>query len=62
MRPEYLLLERAHEGAGEIKRFDNAVDELLTLRRAVVLGEPGAGKTTTLWKLAHDLADVAIVD
>ena len=62
MRPEYALLGREREGANETRRFDNAVQELLALRRAVVLGEPGAGKTTTLWKLARQLADAAIVD
>ncbi len=28
-------------------------------RRLVILGEPGAGKTTTLWRLAYDLAIAA---
>lgn len=60
MRPEYALLGR--EPAQEIRRFDNAVEELLALRQAVVLGEPGAGKTTTLWKLARELVDAAIID
>jgi len=62
MRPEYALLGREREQVQEIRRFDNAVQELLTLRRAVILGEPGGGKTTTLWKLARELADAAIVD
>ena len=62
MRPEYALLERDRDKTGEVRRFDNAVDELLSLRQAVVLGEPGAGKTTTLWKLARQLAEAAILD
>ncbi len=35
--------------------FEDAVKEILRIRRAVLLGEPGAGKTTTIWKLAADL-------
>ncbi|NDD64187.1 MAG: TIR domain-containing protein, partial [Acidobacteria bacterium] len=41
----------------EPRRFDDAVGEILKLNRAVVLGEPGAGKTTTLWKLVGDLSE-----
>jgi len=32
------------------------------VRRAVLLGEPGAGKTTTLWKLARDALEAALAD
>lgn len=46
----------------EPRRFENAVDEILKLRRAVLLGEPGAGKTTTLWKLAAELVERARQD
>jgi predicted NACHT family NTPase len=74
MRPEFELLPRLPE-RGEMeearladveraapRRFENAVDELLRLRRSVVLGEPGAGKTTTLWALARQLVDQALAD
>ena len=44
------------------RRFEDAVAELKTIRRAVLLGEPGAGKTTTLYKLAADLIDAALLD
>ncbi|MFZ4629884.1 MAG: SUMF1/EgtB/PvdO family nonheme iron enzyme, partial [Blastocatellia bacterium] len=44
----------------EARRFEDAVGEILKLKRAVVLGEPGAGKTTTLWKLAGELIDQAL--
>jgi formylglycine-generating enzyme required for sulfatase activity len=44
----------------ETRRFEDAVGELLKLKHAVVLGEPGAGKTTTLWKLAGDLIPKAL--
>ncbi|NDD65575.1 MAG: NACHT domain-containing protein, partial [Acidobacteria bacterium] len=39
------------------RRFADAAGEILRLKRAVVLGEPGAGKTTTLWKLAGDMIE-----
>jgi formylglycine-generating enzyme required for sulfatase activity len=45
----------------ETRRFDDAVGEILKLKRAVVLGEPGAGKTMTLWKIAVDLIDKALL-
>ncbi len=44
MRPEYALLARDREQVQEVRRFDNAVDEILNLRRVVVLGEPGQGR------------------
>ncbi len=44
------------------RRFEDAVAEIRRLRRAVLLGEPGGGKTTTLWKLAADLAASALAD
>ncbi len=46
----------------EVRRFEDAVPELQAIRRAVLLGEPGAGKTTTLYKLAADLIDTALLD
>ncbi|MGH9835037.1 MAG: SUMF1/EgtB/PvdO family nonheme iron enzyme [Blastocatellia bacterium] len=44
------------------KRFENAVEEIKQIRRAVLLGEPGGGKTTTIWKLAADLVAEAAQD
>ena len=43
------------EGRQQIEQFENAVTEILKLRRAVLLGDPGSGKSTTLWKLAEEL-------
>ncbi len=38
---------------------ENVVETILTLRQAALLGEPGAGKTTTLWLLAVNLLATA---
>ncbi len=46
----------------ETRRFENAVEEIRLIRRAVLLGEPGGGKTTTIWKLASELVADAIHD
>ena len=43
-------------------RFENAVEEMLRLRRAVLLGDPGGGKTTTFWNLAAKLTSEARID
>jgi formylglycine-generating enzyme required for sulfatase activity len=62
MRQEFELTHWAREAQPETRRFEDAVSEILAIRRAVVLGEPGAGKTTTLWKLAKDLFEKALTD
>ncbi len=46
----------------ETRKFENAIEEILKVRRAVLLGEPGSGKTTTIWKLAADLVKTAFDD
>jgi hypothetical protein len=58
MRPEF---EHFHKRAGyregekvKSRRFDDIVKTFADLEQAVLLGEPGAGKTTTLFKLASD--------
>ncbi len=59
---ELLPMRKDRESLGEPKRFENAVAEIRHLRRAVLLGEPGGGKTTTLWKLAAELVADALHD
>lgn len=39
--------------------FDNAVDAVREVRRAALLGDPGGGKTTVIWKLALEMAEIA---
>lgn len=63
MRAVFELLPMGRGGLrGEPRRFENAVAEIRELRRAVLLGEPGGGKTTTIWKLAADLVAGALAD
>jgi formylglycine-generating enzyme required for sulfatase activity len=59
---ELLLMGKEQEQVQERRRFENAVAEILHLRRAVLLGEPGGGKTTTIWKLAAELAAKVLAD
>ncbi|HEX4947018.1 MAG TPA: SUMF1/EgtB/PvdO family nonheme iron enzyme, partial [Blastocatellia bacterium] len=59
---ELLPMGKEREVLRETHRFENAVEEILKLRRAVLLGEPGGGKTTTIWKLAADLRNTAVAD
>ncbi|MEZ4676695.1 MAG: NACHT domain-containing protein [Caldilineaceae bacterium] len=54
-------------GFGEQRRVERVpVEDLRTAvrqyRRLVLLGEPGAGKTTTLWRLFYDYAVAALND
>lgn len=62
-RPFQLMsLDKERHLRQETTRFENAVEKILSLRRAVLLGEPGGGKTTTIWKLAADLVEAALQD
>jgi formylglycine-generating enzyme required for sulfatase activity len=56
---ERFAVEARHE---RLEPFEDAVAEILTLRRAVLLGDPGSGKSTTLWKLAGQLCDDSFSD
>jgi len=44
------------------QRFEDILETFPRIRRAVLLGVPGAGKTTTLWKLVRDHVSAALDD
>ena len=64
MRPELELLPfldfEHREIRKERRRFEDVLTAFKEVRRVVLLGEPGAGKTTTLWKLASNSLENAI--
>ncbi|HEX3053976.1 MAG TPA: SUMF1/EgtB/PvdO family nonheme iron enzyme, partial [Aggregatilineaceae bacterium] len=66
IRPEFEHLRRRVDddqpGEIETRKFEDIIGAMGDIQRAVVLGEPGAGKTTTLWKLARNLVDAAQAD
>jgi formylglycine-generating enzyme required for sulfatase activity len=66
MRSEFLHLHHCFgakkEAPSKPRPFEDIVQAFVQVRRAALLGEPGAGKTTTLWKLAHDAVESALAD
>jgi formylglycine-generating enzyme required for sulfatase activity len=67
MRPEFALRRRgplfeSREAAAEERPYDDLLPALHELRRALILGEPGIGKTTTLYKFADELRQAVLED
>jgi len=64
MRTVFELVSVNEVGREEAERrtFENAVDEIIDRRRCVLLGDPGGGKTTTVWRLADHLSGRAQSD
>jgi hypothetical protein len=62
MRQEFEYTPWAREAQRETRCFEDAVSEIFAIRRVVVLGESGAGKSSTLWVLAKQLFEAALKD
>jgi formylglycine-generating enzyme required for sulfatase activity len=59
---ELLPIAKNDDSPRQSRPIGSAVEEILTSRRVVLLGEPGGGKTTTLWKVADALVSAALRD
>jgi formylglycine-generating enzyme required for sulfatase activity/energy-coupling factor transporter ATP-binding protein EcfA2 len=64
MKQEFELLQhnRGDELIEKQEPFEDATAKIREIKRAAVLGEPGAGKSTALQALARSLADDAVAD
>ena len=66
MQQEFAVIRAVKRGGEEAEgppeSFTDAVSRITALRRAVVLGEPGAGKTHTLRAIAKPLYTAALSD
>ncbi|MCA0453427.1 MAG: SUMF1/EgtB/PvdO family nonheme iron enzyme [Chloroflexi bacterium] len=56
------LKPEARQQPVEKKDYADILDAVKDMRQLVVLGDPGAGKTTTLWRIAADCAERAKAD
>ncbi len=54
--------ERAAEEPGSQREYDDILTAFAAVHRAALLGAPGSGKSTTLRKLAVEVADSALKD
>ena len=55
VRPSRAARRERVEGSGNRERVE--LEDLLSYRRLVIVGDPGAGKTTFLWRIAFELSN-----
>ncbi len=56
---ELLPLDKDGNWLPKRRVFDDAVDAIREVRRAALLGDPGGGKTTAIWKLVLEMGEIA---
>ncbi|MBL8191084.1 MAG: SUMF1/EgtB/PvdO family nonheme iron enzyme, partial [Acidobacteria bacterium] len=56
---EFLPLDKDGNPLPQSREFDDAVEAIREVRRAALLGEPGGGKTTAIWKLILEMIETA---
>jgi hypothetical protein len=58
------LVEHGYGERGDVRRepVDDLRDAVAEHKRIILLGAPGSGKTTTLWRMAYDYANAARAD
>lgn len=54
--------DEPQEAGGECTEHDNIITAFKQHKRLVILGEPGAGKTFSLWRIAAEQAQLALED
>jgi transcription termination factor Rho len=54
--------DKVHKAAGEATHCNDLISAFEQYQRLVILGEPGAGKTFSLWKIAAEKAAKALTN
>ncbi|GAB5494311.1 MAG: hypothetical protein Phog2KO_45260 [Phototrophicaceae bacterium] len=59
---KYVSLSQLGTSSTTTQPFRDIIEKIHDVRRCIILGEPGSGKTSTLWRIASDLIETAVSD